>query len=588
MATRPPAVSRSTTKGGSEGPSSNYREHDSPLLTPPSRRTLLKGTAALLAGSNAHPLNSQTDAREYPVNKDGSGDEQRSEQAFRVRLEAALREKRLPSADHPTNGDEERFPNKIGSYSKGLPHNDLGEVDLGAYQVMRDAISSGRFDDFEAIPLGCPDSTAQRKLVNPLAGLAFDLEGADCHHFAISPAPAFSSAQQAGEITELYWQALLRDVPFSEYETHPLAQMAAADLSRLSDFRGPKQGRSVTPHTLFRGVTSADLSGPYVSQFLLKPIPFGVQFIDQRMRTVLPGFDNMTEYSDWLNIQKGCSPAYSLQFDPIHRYIHNGRDLDRWVNIDVLYQAFFNASLILVTPPEINNEDTGGGMGAPLNSGNPYNHSRTQIGFGTFGGPHISVLVPEVASRALKAVWHQKWFVHRRLRPEAFAGRVHNLLIHPELKYPIHRDVLNSAALHQVFSRNRTYLLPQGYPEGSPLHPAYSAGHAGVAGACVTILKALFDESFPISNPVVPASDGLSLLPYRGPELTIGGELNKLAGNIAMGRNFAGIHWRSDYAESLKLGEAVAISILRDQRLTYPEDFRGFTFTKFDGTKVTV
>ena len=50
----------------------------------------------------------------------------------------------------------------------------------------------------------------------------------------------------------------------------------------------------------------------------------------------------------------------------------------------------------------------------------------------------------------------------------------------------------------------------------------------------------------------------------------------------------AGIHWRSDYAESLKLGEAVTISILRDQRLTYQEDFGGYTFTKFDGTRITV
>ncbi|MGI8962543.1 MAG: vanadium-dependent haloperoxidase [Bryobacteraceae bacterium] len=567
----------------------NGCETDPSRPASPSRRALLKGAAAFIAAGEALPSTLGVDDRGADLGANGSGeDEQRREQAFQVRLRAALQEKRLPSPGHPTNGDEETYPNKIGNFSKGLPHNDLGEVNLGAYQALTDALSSGRFADFEAIPLGCADSTTQRKFVNPLAGLAFDLEGADCHHFATLPAPAFSSAHQAAEITELYWQALLRDVPFSEYETHPLAQMAAADLSKLSDFRGPKEGRSVTPRSLFRGVTAGDLSGPYVSQFLLKPIPFGVQFIDQRMRTVMPGFDHMTDFAEWLNIQKGCSPAYSVQIDPVHRYVRNGRDMDRWVNIDVLYQAFFNASLILVTPPDLANEDTGGGMGAPLNPGNPYNRSRTQTGFGTFGGPHISVLVPEVASRVLKAVWHQKWFVHRRLRPEAFAGRIHNLLTHPGLNYPIHRDVLNSAALDQIFRRNRTYLLPQGYPEGSPLHPAYTAGHAGVAGACVTILKALVDESFPISNPVVPATDGLSLLPYRGPELTVGGELNKLAGNIAMGRNFAGIHWRADYAESLKLGEAVAISVLRDQKLTYREDFSGFTFTKFDGTQVTV
>jgi hypothetical protein len=68
----------------------------------------------------------------------------------------------------------------------------------------------------------------------------------------------------------------------------------------------------------------------------------------------------------------------------------------------------------------------------------------------------------------------------------------------------------------------------------------------------------------------------------------VGGELNKLAANIATARNFAGIHWRTDYTESLRLGEAVAISILRDQRATYNESFGGFTFTRFDGTTITV
>jgi hypothetical protein len=55
-----------------------------------------------------------------------------------------------------------------------------------------------------------------------------------------------------------------------------------------------------------------------------------------------------------------------------------------------------------------------------------------------------------------------------------------------------------------------------------------------------------------------------------------------------MGRNHAGIHWRSDYIDALLLGEAVTISVLRDQRATYTEDFHGFTFTKFDGTTITV
>ena len=55
-----------------------------------------------------------------------------------------------------------------------------------------------------------------------------------------------------------------------------------------------------------------------------------------------------------------------------------------------------------------------------------------------------------------------------------------------------------------------------------------------------------------------------------------------------MGRVLAGVHWRSDAEEGLKLGEAVAISLLRDLTATYPEDFRGFSLTTFDGTRITI
>lgn len=104
----------------------------------------------------------------------------------------------------------------------------------------------------------------------------------------------------------------------------------------------------------------------------------------------------------------------------------------------------------------------------------------------------------------------------------------------------------------------------------------------------VTMLKAFFNESFVIPDPVVASSDGLSLVPYAGPPLTIGGELSKLAANIAIARNFAGIHYRSDAIQGNLLGEAVAIGILRDYKRTYNESFKGFFFTKFDGTQITI
>ena len=132
------------------------------------------------------------------------------------------------------------------------------------------------------------------------------------------------------------------------------------------------------------------------------------------------------------------------------------------------------------------------------------------------------------------------------------------------------------------------------FPEGSPNHTSYGSGHATVAGACVTMLKALFDDSQLIKNPVVPdpATNWQTLIPYAAPSgeppLTVGGELNKIVSNVSQGRNIAGVHWRSDATESNLLGEAATISMLYDMKRTFSEPFSGFTFTKFDGTTITV
>ncbi len=502
----------------------------------------------------------------------------RRRRALELRMEAAMEEFRLPVPDHRNNGDEELYPNRIGSYSKGLPHDRLGEVDSAAYQSLLRALQTGDPGDFEQILIG-----GNARLVDPQAGLAFDMEGTDSHQMALGPPPRLASAERAGEAVECYWMALLRDVNFTQYASAPIALDASEELSRMSDFRGPKENGQVTPRTLFRGFTAGDLIGPYVSQFLLKTVDFGAVTVEQKFNTYLPGTDCMTDAASWLAVQDGRGPFADNQIDPYPRHVRNGRDLSAYVHIDVLFEAYFNACLWLID------------NGAPLNRGNPYgsNRSRTQDGFGTFGPPHVKALLAEVATRALKAVWFQKWFVHRTLRPEEFGGLVH-FTKSGEASYPLHFDVLDSQAVARIFQRNGTYFLPHAFPEGCPQHPSYGQGHGTVAGACATIVKAFFDDSFALSgitDIVQAAEDGLSLVPYRGgdvDQITVGGELNKVAANVAIGRNHAAVHWRSDYADSLLLGEAVAISVLRDQRSCYNELFEGFTFTKFDGTTITV
>ncbi len=485
---------------------------------------------------------------------------------------------------HPNqvcNGDESDFTDFRATFTKGLQHQfSNGLVRPANYAQLRNALESGIPADFEAISLA-----GTRPLVNPQAGLAFDTEGNDPHQFSMPPAPKFVSAEAAAEMVELYWMAQLRDLPFARYGSSLDTAAAAQELTSLGTaFTGPKDGSgNVTTTTLFRDNVPGALVGPYISQFMYLPTPFGAEEVNRRMRTVVAGDDHVTSYNDWFDVQEGRVVTQQT-FDSTRRYIRNGRDLAEWVHVDVLFQAYFNACLILGTPV------SGGGIGAPLNPGNPYSNSSVQEGFGTWGGPGIKTLLCEVATRALKAVWFQKWFVHRRLRPETFGGRVHFANTGPiDLLGTPHPSVLNSQAVQRTFSQFGSHLLPMAFPEGSPLHPSYGAGHATVAGACVTVLKALFDETHVLPQPYwISNNQGTGLIQVSPTlPLTVRGELNKLASNVATGRHHAGVHYRGEGIQSMLLGEQVAIKVLRDHKILFNEG-GSFIFTGFLGNSIII
>lgn len=561
-----------------------------------SRRRFLSGAGVTAAGVAAagslsfdQLLGATPAAAEIDATSEAAGltaAERRRRKAYELRsgLAKYWRSQALPL--HPTNGDEELYPNRIGNYSKALPHNEFGEVDRGAYSSFLRAINSGLPEDYEEIDR----LSGARKQTSPQCGLAFDTEGVDSHAVAVPAPPALASRERASEMIEQYWQALLRDVDFRDYDTSPVAQRAIDDLNRFGNvFKGPKEGGRVTAQTLFRDIAPGTTVGPYFSQFMWLPTPFGVEFIDRRMWTYAPQVDHMQTFEDWLAVQNGFVPG-QVQALGSRRYPINGRDLSAWVHIDVLFQAYFNACLIMMTPPD--STDIGGGLGVPFSNTNPYSSSVSQAGFCTFGPPAIKALLCEVATRGLKATWHKKWQVHRTLRPEVLAGRLEVHLNQDPGRYNgvFHRSLFRSPVLDEVAAYNGGSVhLPMAFPEGSPTHPSYTAGHATVAGACVTILKAFFrTEDVVIENPVQPSADGLTLVPYTGPDLTVEGELNKVASNVATGRNIAGVHWRSDSHNSLRIGEAVAISVLHDYAQMHNETFNGFDFRGFDGQRIRI
>lgn len=501
---------------------------------------------------------------------------------------------------HPANpnGDEMDFPDGTATFTKGLAHADDGLPvnDAGQVADFMTRMSSDDPAEIDGVQLS---AMADRKFVSPKAGHARELVGGDFDHYCIPPAPKFSSGEEVAEIVENYWMARLRDVPFDQYAGHPLALQAVADLQAVVNAAGAFQGPTPSIGTLFRGTTFGEATGPYLSQFMLLPTPYGAERIDRKMRTLVPGIDHMTSWGTWLAVQNGIRPP-APGYDPTVRYMRNGRDLSEWVHIDALYQAYFMACLILL------GYTTPAGAPAfaptlPYQNGSPAN----QEPFATFGGPHILALVTEVSTRALKAVWRQKWRVHRRLRPEVFAARIHQDRVRGanNNRFGIDYATLDQAAnLAAWASARNSWLLPMAFPEGSPLHPAYGAGHATVAGACTTILKAWFDGSKELVKlmdpftgqplkPVKAAADGLSLVTdgvADAGQLTIEGELNKVAANIGIGRNVAGVHWRSDHTASLALGERVAIHTLLDYAGCYAESGVELRFRSFGGQNIVV
>ena len=340
----------------------------------------------------------------------------------------------------------------------------------------------------------------------------------DC---AVNPAPAATDGPQ--KIAD----AIAR-LNHSEWiQATDCCGLTSAEVSRRRD--------PFSLQTVFRGTTPGDDIGPYVSQFLTigaigigkRPnevkdgkIPYGAIRIDQKVRVAELHKDYMTTWEAWVDVQNGAKVSGLETYEPRmagsgfngFRFIATPRDLATYVHFDALYEAYLNACLILL------------GMGVPFDPGVPFqrpDHLDKQQGFAHFGGPHILSLVTEVATRALKAVRFQKFNVHRRLRPEAVGGWVsryqNGSTTGLDVMAPVvsalgqlapgtsttllddiasHNQQQNSTYADRAADANNgfanSYLLPMAFPEGSPMHPSYGAGHATVAGACVTILKGVF------------------------------------------------------------------------------------------------
>jgi hypothetical protein len=567
-----------------------------------SRRNFVKGAATIATVAAAIPLRpllggNESDAEASVIDYSSPN---RANASFNYRKNMAHAQK-INVGGQADNGDAARFTDFSCSYSKGLSHDGLGVPNAAAMLSLKKALTTGDQSDFANIVVGTPGGGPNSKLNGPQVALALDLQGLDSHATVIPAAPRIDSAQAAAEQVEHYWGSLLADVPFTQYSTNLLVDAAVADMNNMSFLSSPANKQfpyPVTAQNLFRGQFlpgDGNVLGPYISQFMVQPTFFGSQPLSQQHQTFLPvgggGTNYMTSVSEYQLVQNGGDSGLPVAFDLTPRYLRTGRDLAAYTRVDVLYQGYFVAFLVLA------------GLGAAPNPGNPYIGSLTQKAFATLGGPDAAGTIGEMATRALKASWYHKWIKDLRLRPEEYGALVHARKTgsrpFPQAAAGLHSDVLNSDGLARTFTNSGTYLLPQAFPEGSPTHPCYPTGHGTVGGACVTALKFFFNGSQKI-RPLLtaaghdvsePSTDGLSLNTYTGSDmdlLDINGELNKLAYNVSFGHGIhAGIHFRSSTHWSILLGEQVALSVLQDRAESYNEPFT-VNITKFDGTTATI
>ena len=159
--------------------------------------------------------------------------------SFALRTQEAGKDAFTPSAPQLDNGDEARYSDKSGTYTKGVLQLGIGLVDPMAYTSFKAALASGNPADFDNIVVG-NGGNPKGRLNGPQGGLAFHLGNPDADQFSSPPAPAVASEAYAAELVELYWAALLRDIAFTDYSGNQTAIAAAAELTNMPAYAGPR------------------------------------------------------------------------------------------------------------------------------------------------------------------------------------------------------------------------------------------------------------------------------------------------------------------------------------------------------------
>lgn len=379
----------------------------------------------------------------------------------------------------------------------------------------------------DAVPL-----SGFRKLINPSAGWGSDASDA----LGVGAPPEDDSLQTAEELAEIAGILLLADVPMDGIAKH-------ADAARLTDTLLALGGTTLVeprPGGLFR--LNASRMGGRTANLLSTGYPTGWAARGSYLPTERIGFYGNSR-NDWEALQAGTIPRPQT-FGPIMPTISTPRAWASLVDADSPF-----------TIPELIGREL-------VRSASPsarFVPRRTEAGFPEYGGAcWVQTTIGEACGAAMRECWRLKW-LHRRQRPEELWPRAVAGELHPAF--------LEHAGW--LVERIGEY-LPMVYAPGSPLHPDWPSGHAVLAGAGFTILKAAFADQ-----------------PFGG-NGSLHRELDLAAWVMSFGRTAAGIHTRSSLIAGLMLGQHHALQVLAKQNAMSPQPLGDTVIQGFDGQRLRI
>lgn len=328
------------------------------------------------------------------------------------------------------------------------------------------------------------------------------------------------------DMIRLYCLSLLRDVPFEECNCD---NFMYKNIDKLCE-------KNIL--SCFRNLSTNN----YISQFLLM----------QCSKVKVYKHDFNYHWRTMLNLQNGN--YHDAKKSCEHYYINNGRQLSMIVEDENNLYKLFN---ILV-------------------------YQMDDITSCSENINNVLYLLGIVYFNVYTILWYYKWN-YLYLRPEEYSIEVERYRKTHHNKYNISKTILESDVLKYIYNKQKSYLLSTTTPEGCNTCPSYPSFTAALAAACSIVYKFYFKTNKKIRLNKVCDNKLVCTDEYS----TIECEINKLVYNIGEANCWGGFNYPFAVEIGYRLGEDIAISILKDTIYSY-HDYKQVIITRLDGEKICI